>query len=184
MNKLRLLLLTAFCSLAGAATAQDTNSLKTDLGVFESRTGVVIVKGFGQIGSVMAAAAEISVRCKETTDVSIGRKVYGLTIEIAGNTFRDRILVDDNEIDSLLNGLNYLIKVNYDATTLPSFEASYSTKAGLRVIANSIRKDGAIEYSLQSSNTPRVSLSSVQMTQLYDLIAQSRKNLDDLKAGK
>src|SRR5665213_658800 len=185
MNELRAVLLAAFCSLAGAVTAQDTNSLKTDLGIFEARTGVVIVKGFGQIGSITAGTAEISVRCKETADLSVGRKAYGLAIEINGNSFpRERILVDDDEIDALLSGINYLIKINYDVTTLPAFEASYTTKAGLRVTASSVRRDGGIQFSVQSSNTPRISLSSVQMTQLYGLIGQARKNLDDLKAAR
>jgi hypothetical protein len=184
MNKLHIILLATACSVAFGARAQDTNALKTEIGVFESRTGVVIVKGFGQIGSVVAGSAEISVRVKETTDVNIGRKVYGLGIEIAGNPFRDRILVDDDEIDSLLNSINYLIKLNYDVTTLPSFEASFSTKACLRVIAFSVRREGAIEYSVQYSDGPRISLTQMQMTQLYGLIAQARKNLDALKTDK
>ena len=184
MNKLSILLL-AIIAFAFAATAQDTNSLKTDIGVFEARTGVVIVKGFGQIGSVAAGPVEISVRCKETTDVSIGQKTYGLTVELDGNPFpRARVLVDDNEIDPLLSGLNYLIKINYDVTALPGFEASYTTKAGLRMMANSLRKEGGVQYSLQYDDQLRIELTSVQMTQLYSLIAQARKNLDDIKAGK
>jgi hypothetical protein len=185
MNKLRILWLAAFCALAFAATAQDTNALKTEIGVFESRTGSVIIKGFGQVGSVAAGAYELSVRVKETTDISIGQKIYGLAIEIDGNPFpHDRILVDDNEIDSLLSGINYLIKIKYDVTTLPAFEASYTTKAGLRVMAHSIRREGAIQHSLQYGDQPRILLTSMQLSQLYSLIEQARKNLDAINAGK
>lgn len=185
MNKLRFIFAATFCALAFTATAQDTNILKTEIGLFENRTGSVIIKGFGQIGSVAAGVADISVRCKETTDVSIGRKVYGLAIEISGNTFPpDRIYVDEDEIDPLLSGINYLVKINYDVTALPGFEASYTTKAGLEVLANSVRKDGGIQYSLAGNYTPRVPLSSIQMTQLYGLIQQARKNLEAVAAGK
>jgi hypothetical protein len=185
MNQLRLIFLTSFCALAAAATAQDTNYLRTQIGVFENRTGVVIVKGFGQIGSVAVGAADISVRCKETTDISIGQKLYGLAVQISGNGFQpERIYVDEDEIDPLLSGLNYLLKVSYDVTALPSFEASYTTKAGLQMVANSVRKDGGVRFSLQGNYSPPIPLSSMQVSQLYTLITEARKNLDTIKAGK
>ena len=185
MNKLHVILLSAICSLTWAVTAQDTNILKTEIGLFENRTSVVIVKGFGQIGSVVAEAADISVRCKETADISIGQKAYGLAIQITGNGFQaERIYVDEDEIDALLSGINYLIKINYDVTALPGFEASYTSKGGLQVSANSIRKEGGVRFSLQGNYSPQIPLSSVQMTQLYNLITQARKNLDAGKAGK
>ena len=185
MKTLRHLCLATFCLLAFAAAAQDTNSLKTSIGQFEARTGVVIIRGFGLVGTIAAGSADISVRLKETTDVSIGRKVYGLAIEINGNAFPpDLIYVDEDEIDPLLSGINYLNKINYDVTALPSFEAAYTTKAGLQVVADSIRKDGGVRYSVQGNYTPRISLTSVQMTQLYNLIEQARKNLDDTKSAK
>ena len=185
MKNLPLILAAAFCALAFAARGQDTNVLKTELGQFENRTGVVIVKGFGLIGSVAAGTADVSVRCKETTDVSIRQKVYGLAIQIDGATFPpDRIYVDEDEIGPLLSGINYLLKISYDATALPSFEASYTTKAGLQVLANSVRRDGGIEFSVQGNYTPRIALTSMQMTQFYSLILQAQKNLETMKAGK
>lgn len=184
MNHLRLVLLTTFCALASAATAQDTNNLKTHIGVFENRTGSVIIRAYGPVGSVMAGPQEIAVRIKETTDVSIGQKIYGLAIEIeSGTAFRDRIYVDEDEIEPLLSALNYLIKIKYDVTALPSFEADFTTKAGLRVIAHSLRREGAIQHAVQYGDEPRIPLSSMQMSQLYGLIGQARKNLDALKAG-
>ena len=185
MNKLHVILEAAFCSLALASPAQDTNTLKTDLGVFEARTGAVIIKGFGQIGSVSVGTDVISVRCKESTDVSTGRKAYGLAIEIAGNPLpRERIFVDYDEIDSLLSGINYLSKITYDVTPLPSYEASYSTKGGLRVVANSVRREGGIQTFLQYGDDPRILLTSVQMTQLYGLIEQARNNLNSIRTAK
>ena len=185
MNQARFTFLAAFCALALTAAAQDTNSLRTDLGVLEAQTGDIIIKGFGPVGSVSAGADVISVRTKESTDASSGLKLDGLAIEIeSAAQLRERIYLDYDEIDPLLRAMNYLIKITYDVTPLPGFEASYTTKAGLRFMANSIRKDGVVQHSLQYGDAPRIPLSSVQMTQLYDLIEQARKNLDDLKAPK
>jgi hypothetical protein len=185
MKKLFVILLAAFGALAGTAAAQDTNNLKTSLGVFEAQTGVILVKSYAVVGSVAAGSSEISVRYKETTDAGSGQKCYGLAIEIEGGPFpHTRILVDDDEIDPLLNAINYLIKINFDVTTLPGFEASFTTKAGLRVIATGVRRNGGVLNWLQYDDTPRISLTSMQLSQLYDLIAQARKNLAVLKAAK
>lgn len=185
MNKLHVILVAAFCSLALASPAQDTNTLKTDIGVFEAQTGAVIIKGFGQIGSVSVGTDVISVRCKESKDVNTGHKAYGLVIEITGNNQqRERTFVDYDEIDSLLNGVNYLNKITYDVTSLPSFEASYTTKAGLRVVANSVRRQGGIQTFLQYGDHPRILLTSDQMAQLYGLIEQARNNLNSIRAAK
>jgi hypothetical protein len=183
MNKLKAVLIAvALCTLAGLASAQDTNDLKTQIGLVEARTGVVLVKGFSQIGSLPLGSVQLSIRCKETTDASTGEKIYGLAFEIEGS--HDRLLVDDDEVDSLLNGVNYLAKISSDVTSLPGFEASYTTKAGLRVIADSVRREGGVLTYIQIGEYQRIPVSSVQMTQLYGLIQQGRKSLDALKSGK
>jgi hypothetical protein len=185
MNKLSVVLLAASCALVLTASAQDTNYLKTDIGVFETKTGVVLIRGFDQVGSLTAGTDTISVRTKETIDVSTGQKLYGLAIEIAGGPLpTERALVDDDEIDSLLNGINYLIKINYDVTAMPGFDASYTTKSGLRAAVHSIRRAGTIQHSLQYGDRPKILLTSIQISQLYDLIAQARKNLNALKTAK
>ena len=185
MNKLHALIMAAFCALALAAAAQDTNMLKTDIGVFESRTGLVIIKAFNFVGAIPVDAVDISVRYKESTEAATGVKTYGILIAIQGKPLpHERIYVDYDEIDSLLDSINCLIKINSDVTTLPAFEASYTTKSGLRIIANSDRRNGTIRNSIQYGDEPRIILTSIQMTQLYDYIAVAKKNLDALKAGK
>ncbi len=185
MKSATLLLACLLGAFTWTAAAQDTNALKTDLGVFEAQTGVVLIKAYSHIGEIAAGAEEITVRCKETTDASSGQVRYGLSIGLGSNPeTRERILVDDSEIDSLLNGLNYLSKINNEITSLPGFEASYSTKAGLRVIATGLRRSGSVLYFVQYDVHPRIPLTAVQLPQLYDLIAQARKTITNLKADK
>ncbi|HZI33144.1 MAG TPA: hypothetical protein VFF11_12450 [Candidatus Binatia bacterium] len=119
MNKLHLLLAAALCPFALSVSAQDTNMVKTDIGVFEARPDLVIIKGFNQVGSINVGTEEMSVRYKETTEAGSRKKLYGLAIAINGNPLpRERIYVDYSEIDSLINGLDYLIKINDDVTSL------------------------------------------------------------------
>jgi hypothetical protein len=185
MNKLHLFLLTVMGSLALSALAQDTNMLKTDIGVFENRTGLIIIKAFNQIGSIQTGSTEVAIRCKESTEAASGVKAYGLLIAINSNQqLRERIYVDYDEIDPLLDAVNYLIKVTSDITTLPAFEAGFTTKSGLRIPARSDHRNASIRFFLEYGDEPRIELSPVQMTQLYDLISQAQKELNRYRAGK
>jgi len=68
--------------LAFAVQAQVTNVPSTELETFEARTGTVIIKGVGQVGSMAIGNLNLAVINRESTDVSTGRKQYGLTVEI------------------------------------------------------------------------------------------------------
>ena len=139
-NYKTLVMAAALATLASLASAQDTNLLTTKLAVFEARTDVVLVKAVGQVGTLPLGSVELSVRSKETTDANTGEKTYGLAFGLdSGQSPREWIFVDDDEVDSLMSGINYLTKTTFDVTTLPSFEASFTTRAGLRVMADSVR---------------------------------------------
>jgi hypothetical protein len=169
--------------LAFTTCAQDvTNAPKTEIETFEARTGTVIVKGLGQIGSVTTDAGVISVRCKESTDATSGQKQYGMAVVFDGNHHeRAKAVVDEDEMDSLINGVNYLGKVTYTVTSLPSFEATYSTKSGLRLVAYSSKRQGGIQDFLQFGDSPRILLTSSQFAQLQALVSQAKSTLDSLK---
>jgi hypothetical protein len=111
--------------------------------------------------------------------------VYGLAIAYeTGQYFPELAYVDDDEVAALVDAVNYLEKINYHDSSVPGFEASYTTKAGLRVIARGDRIEGGFRTYLQLGDYPQIELSSVQLGQLRNLIAQGRKNLAALKAGK
>jgi hypothetical protein len=184
MRKICVVLIAIVCSLASAGRAQDTNALKTEIGIFESQTGVVIIKGFGQVGSVSTGAAVISVRCKESTSLATGRKDYGISVEIEANQWQGRAIVDYDELDALLNGMDSLGKMTYGVTALPGFDAAFTTKSGLQFIAYGNKQQGGIRTFLQYDDGPRISLASDQWVQLVNLIGQARATLDSLRASK
>jgi hypothetical protein len=173
-------------SLIYVGHAQDsTNAPKTELELFETRTDTVIVKGIGQPNSVTTGAGIISVRCKESADINSGRKQYGIVVELAeNNQSRDKAVVDYDELDSLVSGMDYLQKISYDVTPLPGFEAVFSTKSGLRIVAFSSRRMGGIQTFLQYGDSPRIPLASDQVAQIRDMISQARTALAALMSSK
>jgi hypothetical protein len=173
--------------LACSAYAQVTNMLPTELETLEVQTGMVIVRGTGQIGSMAIGNLNLAVSSKESLAVSAGPMKYGLAAEITGNNQRvSRLIVDYDEMDSLLSGLNYLAKIDYKVTALPAFVASYTTRSGLRIGAFTSQRRGAIQFFLQdrSVNGARILITPAQFAQFQTLMEQAKKNLDELRTPR
>jgi hypothetical protein len=164
----------------------DTNAPKTKLEAFEAQTGTVIIKGVAPIGSMFAQAGTASVRSKESKDAGTGRKEYGIAIGLKENNRPEDItIIDYDELDSLLDGIDYIIKINRTVSALPSFSAVYVTKGGFRVAAfSSNNRPGTIQAALQSSHTARsrLLLAPDQLAKFQALVQQAKNNLDTLRA--
>ncbi|HKI68948.1 MAG TPA: hypothetical protein VKA67_05125 [Verrucomicrobiae bacterium] len=170
--------------LAFTGQAQDTNTLKTVIQVFEAQTDTVVIKGFKLVGSVSAAAGKVSVLAKESTGTANRVKLYGMAVVFDSNQQREMAVIDYNELDSLIAGIDYLAKITSDASSMSGFEAGITTKSGFRVIAFSSQRKGAIQYFLQFSGGQRISLLPEQLTQFENLVSQAKASLDSLRSGK
>ena len=165
-----------------AAQAQySTNAPATEIENFELRTDAVIVKGFSEVGTINTTAGVVTIRCKQSTEATTGQTDFGITVGLTSNDGHGYLVVDYDELDALLNGMSFLSRINYDVTPMPSFDATFTTKSGLRLAAHSERKQGGIQTFLQFADTPRIPLSSDQFTQFQNLIMQAKSNLDLLK---
>lgn len=184
MKTLALALLLAMVAVSRSVHAEDTNNLNTFLGQFENKTNVMIIKGFGDVGTIPFNQGEVRVRSRESQNLATGQKMYGLVVEWGreGAPHR-RILLDDDEVEGLINAVNYLVTIDYKVTKQPGFEASFQTRAGLQAIARSERKEGAVFTLLQFDDSIRIPMTSVQMQLFSKLLQQGRKNLETLKAG-
>jgi hypothetical protein len=187
MRKICIVLIATSSLLAWGSRAQDTNTPLTGLETFEAQTGTVIVKGAGQTGSLTVGALGITVLSKESLDVNTGQKAYGVAIEMTENNRRARkAVIDYDELDAFLSGLDYLAKIDYNVTTLPTFVAGYTTKSGFRVGAYTSQRRGAIQFFLQAYSTDgtRILITPTQLAQFRTLIEQTRKNLDLLRTPR
>ena len=177
--------------VAGSAFAQETNAClllpATKLEGFETNTDTVIVKATAPIGTVPAHGGEVAVRCREITDAGTGHRESGIIIDIAFSAeLLGTMLIDYDELDSLLDGMDYLGKLDWSVTSLPDFSATYTTKGGFRADAHGSRRTGNIDFAVRSTRIigPRFSLSRDQLGQLRSLIEQAKAKLDSLRKGK
>lgn len=183
--------LTAILLLAHSARAQDTNlfpgQVMTQLEAAQTNTGRIIIKAASAIGSVAAQGGTVAVICLEITDASTAHKDYGLTLSVfQGQEAGGSALVDYDELNSLLNGLDYLNRIDASVTSLASFDAFYVTKDGFRVAAFSSKRTGTVEFAvrtLRSGQRPAVLLRD-QVAQLRNLIQQAKTKLNSLRASR
>jgi hypothetical protein len=177
--------------LTGPVHAQETNALlllpATKLEAFETNTDTVIIKATAPIGTVSARGGVVSVRCREITDVGINHRESGLIVDLGfSGSAEDVMLIDYDELDSLLDGLEYLGKLDWTVTSLPDFSAFYTTKGGFRAGAFGSRRTGNIEFSVRSTRVIRspLLLSRDQLGQLRSLVEQGKTKLDSLHKEK
>jgi hypothetical protein len=171
---------------AGSCAGQITNFVpQTRLEAFETNTGTIVIKAAGLVGSVTASAGTLSVRCEAITDAGTGRTEYGLAIGMGepSGQVDSTLLIDYDEIDSMVNALDYLNKVDWSVSPLPSFDAVYTSKGGLRMSAFSSRRNGAIEFAVRTLRASRapILLARDQVAQFREFILQAKSKLDTLR---
>jgi hypothetical protein len=174
--------------LTVTSRAHDTNCCpqlpKTKLELFETKTGAVMIKGTAQIGLVAAEVGTVVVRCKEFTDTSSGLKESGIAVVIRESEQREETtIVDHDEVDSLLKGIDYLSKVDRSVTPLPGFEAVYTTRGELQIATHSSRRTGSIEAAVQSTRESKLKivLTLEQLARFRLLIEEAKNKLDSIR---
>ena len=159
----------------------------TQLESMTTNTGTVIIRGTVLIGTVATDSATISLKCRELTDVGTGRRVYGVAIGMgAPNQTEDVSLVDSDEVEPLLNAIDYLITMDWTATSLPGLDATYTTRGGFRVVAYGNRQVGSIQFAVRNTHTSPtpVQITRLHITQLRNLLDQAKQKLAELKGSQ
>jgi hypothetical protein len=191
MDQLKVILMMVAGSvwLPGSLRAQELTNIfpeppRTRLEALETNIGAVLIKGTALIGSVTTASGAVSVKCREGLDTSTGVKECGIVVGVAPNGGAEhRAILDFDELDPVLNGLDYLGKVDWSVTSLSSFDAFYTTKSGLRLVAFSRTRAGTIEYAVRSPapNSLGVLLAHNELAQFRGLIEQAKRKLDSIR---
>lgn len=188
-RRAQLILAVCLASFIKAAFAQDTNAYPyvptTRLESFVTNTGSVVIRGSADIGVVSANTGTIAIKCREASEAGSGRKEVGISVDLNHNQeLRETRFVDYDELESLINALAYLNKVDWSITSLNSFDAAITTRSGFRAAAFSSRRSSAIEFAARTagSGNPPILLSRDQMAELRGLLEQARTRLDSIRA--
>lgn len=156
----------------------------TKLESFETNIEVVVLKATTDVGAISADAGAVGVKCKEMTDTSTGHKEQGIAIEITvRGQPRDVLLIDYDELATLVAAIDYISKLDVTVTPLAAFDAAYTTRGGFRIAALGTRNTGAVQFGVRDARigSVPVTFSRDQMTRLSELINQAKGILDSLR---
>jgi hypothetical protein len=160
----------------------------TKLEQFAARTGVVFVKGFTTVGSLKGLGGEVSVDVLEFRDARNRRStVYGVLFTVTENGRFERYdtsFVDEDEIDSLIAGLDYISKIDRSITTFQNFEAGYATKDDLSFVVFSDSR-GGVRLVVKSGRIAgrRVILELAAIDKIRALLVEAKKAIESAKAA-
>jgi len=172
------------CSAVSFAQDQaERKAPATKLEAFQSRTGVVLIRGYSEVGSLRGMGGDVSVDAREFRDGSNPNspKTTGISITVkeTGRLERENTsYIDVDEIDSLVKGIEYISKVSKDVTTLDLFEVDYRTKGDLRItVFNSSR--GEISASVSSGTIGRTNafIKLAELDKLRNLILTAKSKI-------
>lgn len=177
--------------LAGSACGQQTakseaaTAPKTKLEAFEHQTGSVIIRGFTTVGVVKGEyGGTASVEAREFTNATTEKHEFGIVIEVkeAGRLEReDRSYVDYDEIDSLLRGIDYVVKIDSSATKLADFQADYHTKGDLTVTTFSSGSEVKAAITSGRIGGVDVIVPLARLQEFRSLVAAAKSKLDELR---
>lgn len=161
----------------------------TKLEAFSGRTGIVVVKGYSELGGVAGLGGRVNISAREFRDASNPKvTVYGVAFEVkeSGRLERENTsFIDEDEIEALIRGLDYIQKINRSVTTMGSFEAQYRTKGDFSATVFS-SSDSSISVALSSGRIGRtnVYLKLHDLERVRALVEEAKIAIATAKAGK
>jgi len=190
MRKLSFVLIGILCLapfMASAANLKDKiPAPKTKLEEFSAKTGVVIVRGFEEVGTISGLFnTSIKVEAKEFVNVSTRKKEYGITIEVKKDkddyNKESTSYIDYDEISSLISGIDYISKVKKSVTRFSNFQADYNTKGDFKISTFSMGDKimVAVSSGRIGSVTAYYNLSS--LPEIRKLVEKAKSKIDALK---
>ncbi len=158
---------------------------RTKLEAIEARYERVLIKGFSQIATLNVRGVDIRVDAVELKEAASSARASGLIIAIreSGETPREnRSLIDYEEIDGLIKGLESVARVNETVTKLAGFEARYRTLGDLEINVFRQSRSGT-SASLSSGICDRVTglLTLDELDRLRAHIIEAKARLDEIK---
>jgi len=177
------------CALALGLSvqAQETNILisppKTKFENFQLKANTVLIRGSTQAGSLQTRNGLLIVRSEDIREPATGLFEQALSIEVRlTNQPEEGTIVDYDEIEGLIVGVDYLTGANPAVTQLAHFDVSYRTRGDLLVRAFNHRSS-AIEASVQSGryNHSTALLSMEELARFRALLDQAKAKLDAIR---
>ena len=158
---------------------------RTELEELEDRHGLII-KGFTRITTVDVRGVRIdAIEMRDLGSPNAVRVVKGLVVVLREGGERpneNRAFVDYREIDSLVNAIDVVSRVDESATKLAGFEARYKTLGDLEIaVFRQTRSGTAVTMTTGLCDLATVTMSLDDLAKVKAMIQEAKTRLDDVR---
>jgi hypothetical protein len=155
---------------------------------YESRVASILIQGQTWTGTLRVQNGTARVEAIEIRDTHDQTRATGVIIVIsssepAGSPPEIRVLIDYDEIDSLINAFDTIVKASDSITKLGHFETRYRTQGDFEIMAFKEVAGGALAAAVEGGfyDRKRLFMSLDDLTKLRWMIAQAKDRLDEIK---
>ena len=158
----------------------------TKMELLLEKTGAVVVKGSTAVGTINGLRGTATFTSWEMLDAQTNRAEYGVSILIGssegGRAEESRVAyVDYDELDALIKGIDYIIKLENSATKLNRFEAQYRTRGGLALFRFNAPGGYGTAISTEGVRGPRLILRPTGLVEFRDMVESAKTVLDEAR---
>jgi hypothetical protein len=156
---------------------------RTKLEALEDRHSTVILKGFTRINTVDVRGIRLdAVEMREMGSVARAKGLVIVLREGGDRPDDNRAFVDYEEIDSLLNAIDVISRVDETATKLVGFEARYKTLGDLEIyVFRQTRSGNAVILSTGICDRATVTISLDELAKVKAMIQEAKARLDEIR---
>jgi len=156
---------------------------RTKLEALEDRHSTVILKGFTRITTVEVRGIRLdAVDMREMGNVARAKGLVVVLREGGERPDDNRAFVDYEEIDSLLNAIDVISRVDETATKLVGFEARYKTLGDLEIsVFRQTRSGNAVILSTGICDRATTTISLDHLAKVKAMIQEAKARLDELR---
>ncbi|HVS22023.1 MAG TPA: hypothetical protein VHD88_09265 [Pyrinomonadaceae bacterium] len=153
---------------------------------FESRLETVLIKGHTSVGIFNGrAGGAVRVEALEMREAGDGTRALGAVITINSGDATPteaRSLIDYDEIDRLIKGLDTVAKADDTITKLAQYEAHYRTKVDFEITVFK-QTTGGVAAAIEAGfpDRTRLLLTLDDLARLRWMILQAKARLDEIK---
>jgi hypothetical protein len=156
---------------------------RTKLEALEDRHSTVILKGFTRINTVDVRGIRLdAVEMREMGNVSRAKGLIVVLREGGERPDDNRAFVDYEEIDSLLNAIDVISRIDETATKLVGFEAKFKTLGDFEIsVFRQTRSGNAVIMSTGICDRATVTISLDDLAKVKAMIQEAKARLDEIR---
>jgi hypothetical protein len=156
---------------------------RTKLEALEDRHSTVILKGYTRITTVDVRGIRLdAVEMREMGNVARAKGLVIVLREGGEHPDDNRAFVDYEEIDSLLNAIDVISRVDETATKLVGFEARYKTLGDLEIsVFRQTRSGNAVILTTGICDRATTTTTLDELAKVKAMIQEAKARLDEIR---